>query len=134
MKLVGGFKIHDNNGVEHQDFITWKLSARDPYGMIIVVKERWQNKNIIVTFHKDKWVLDQLENKEAVEVHNDFKWKRGGQNEFHIGVHFTREIVFPSPSIYVLLVDQCSITPNNLSGVTTEVSLERSIINQNGKG
>ncbi|CAH1412545.1 unnamed protein product [Lactuca virosa] len=34
------------------------------------VKERWQNKNVIVTFHRAKGVLDQLENKEVVEVEN----------------------------------------------------------------
>ncbi|KAL8236577.1 hypothetical protein R6Q59_017658 [Mikania micrantha] len=32
------------------------------------VKERWQNKRVVVNFHKAKGVLDQLENKEVVEV------------------------------------------------------------------
>ncbi|KAI3742336.1 hypothetical protein L1987_60016 [Smallanthus sonchifolius] len=32
------------------------------------VKERWRNKRVVVNFHKAKGVLDQLENKVAVEV------------------------------------------------------------------
>ncbi|XP_076900202.1 uncharacterized protein LOC143554296 [Bidens hawaiensis] len=32
------------------------------------VKERWRNKRVVVNFHKAKGVLDQLENKEVVEV------------------------------------------------------------------
>lgn len=32
------------------------------------VKEQWRNKRVVVNFHKAKGVLDQLENKEVVEV------------------------------------------------------------------
>ncbi|XP_076881600.1 uncharacterized protein LOC143529769 [Bidens hawaiensis] len=32
------------------------------------VKERWRNKRVVVNFYKAKGVLDQLENKEVVEV------------------------------------------------------------------
>ncbi|KVI12076.1 G patch domain-containing protein 11 [Cynara cardunculus var. scolymus] len=46
------------------------------------VKERWRNKRVVVNFHKAKGVLDQLENKEVVEVEKkDDDEKEEGEDE-----------------------------------------------------
>nr|XP_043621375.1 G patch domain-containing protein 11 [Erigeron canadensis] len=59
-----------------EEELSWENRRREEELMLEFgsrVKERWKSKRVVVNFYKAKGVLDQLENKEVVEVEkNDF--------------------------------------------------------------